>query len=135
MYILDTDIISNLIKPKPSQYLISRLKAIPSSELFISVITLMELYTGFFLSKNPEPIKEFIEEWVIKTLNVLDFTTAQSFLAAKIQADLKKKGEILDWLDIMIASTVIISDGILITGNLKHFKRIQGLRVENWLNY
>jgi predicted nucleic acid-binding protein len=133
MYILDTDIVSNIIKPLPSQHLISKLRAVPSSKLSISAITLLELYTGLFLSKNPVPIKEFIEEWVIKTLRVLDFTPAQSYMAAKIQADLKKKGAILDWLDVMIASAAITNEGILVTGNLKHFNRIQGLMIENWL--
>lgn len=133
MYLLDTDIISNLIKPKPSPHLVAKLKTIPSSELSISVITLMELYAGFFLSKSPEPIKKFIEEWVIKTLTVIDFNSVHSLLAAKIQTDLKKQGKVLDWLDVMIASAVIANGYTLITGNIKHFKRIKQLKVENWL--
>jgi len=133
MYLLDTDIVSNLIKPKPSPYLVTKLKNTPPMELSISVITLMELYAGYFLSKKPDTIKRFIEEWVVETLTIIDFDVTQSILAARIQIDLKKKGKTLDWLDVMIASAALVNGCTLITGNLQHFKRIEGLKVENWL--
>jgi len=52
--------------------------------------------------------------------------------AADIYISLKQKGELIDDADILIASYCIVNDYVLVTNNLKHFKRIAGLRCVDW---
>ncbi len=134
MYLLDTDIISNLVKPRPSEKLIARLREIESRELGISVITLMELYLGEQLAGRPELIRKFIEDLVLPTVTVIDFDREQAQTAAGIQANLRRIGKPLDWLDIMIAACALKTGRILVTGNLGYYQRISGLTIENWLS-
>ena len=50
----------------------------------------------------------------------------------KVKADLKKKGEIVSDSDLFIASTTISQNLTLVTNNERHFRRIDGLKIENW---
>jgi tRNA(fMet)-specific endonuclease VapC len=51
----------------------------------------------------------------------------------KIKVDLRRGGQIIDDFDILIAAITLSNDGILVTNNIEHFKRIEGLKFENWL--
>ena len=133
MYLLDTDTISNLVKPRPSPHLRRKLEQTPAEMLAISMITLMELYMGQQLSSQPELIRNFIEDWVLQTVTVIDFDHNQAKQAASIQSKLRQKGQTLDWLDVMIAACAVAKEWTLVTGNIRHFGRIPQLRVENWL--
>jgi tRNA(fMet)-specific endonuclease VapC len=53
--------------------------------------------------------------------------------AAEIYAYLKKQGNLIEDADILMASIAIVEDLVLITNNIKHFERIEGLATENWL--
>jgi len=53
--------------------------------------------------------------------------------AGEIYADLRKKGEIINDADILIAATISANDSVLVTNNTDHFKRIKNLKIENWL--
>ncbi|MBW1715144.1 MAG: hypothetical protein JRJ77_04850 [Deltaproteobacteria bacterium] len=53
--------------------------------------------------------------------------------AAEIYACLKKQGNLIEDADILMASIAIVEDLVLITNNIKHFERIEGLATENWL--
>jgi tRNA(fMet)-specific endonuclease VapC len=50
-----------------------------------------------------------------------------------ITAFLKKEGNLIEDADILMASTAIVEDLVLITNNNKHFKRVKGLRIDNWI--
>lgn len=132
-YLLDTDTISNLVKPRPSPSLKVKLEQVSSESLGISMITLMELYMGQLLSSQPELIRRFIEDWILQTVTVFEFDQNQAKQAAAIQRRLRQEGQTLDWLDVMIAACAIAKGRILVTGNIRHFRRIPHLRVENWL--
>ncbi len=53
--------------------------------------------------------------------------------AAEIYVYLKKEGNLIEDADILMASTAIVEDLVLITNNIKHFKRVKGLRIDNWI--
>lgn len=55
-------------------------------------------------------------------------------IAADMYASLRRQGEILPDADILVAATALANDCVLVTGNEKHFRRIKGLEVENWLS-
>ena len=51
----------------------------------------------------------------------------------KLKADLEKDGKIIDDADLFIAACALANDAVLVTNNEKHFKRIKGLKLANWL--
>ena len=53
--------------------------------------------------------------------------------AAEIYVYLKKEGNLIEDADILMASTAIVEDLVLITNKIKHFKRVKGLRIDNWI--
>jgi len=80
---------------------------------------------------------KFEEETFLLTLKesstILEQTYESSKKAAEIYAELKKQGKLINDADILIASIVITNNAVLVTSNETHFKRIKGLKVENWL--
>lgn len=64
---------------------------------------------------------------------MLEFDTAAAVLFGKLKADLKEGGNRLDDSDLFIASIALSAVAVLVTNNLRHFGRIQGLAIENWV--
>ena len=61
------------------------------------------------------------------------FDNREAFICGEIRSALEKRGMPLSDTDLMIASTALANDLVLITGNERHFTRINDLQVENWL--
>jgi tRNA(fMet)-specific endonuclease VapC len=64
---------------------------------------------------------------------VLDLKKEVSDLAAQNYANLRKKGELIEDADLLISAACLVNDWVLITNNPKHFSRIKGLDIENWV--
>jgi tRNA(fMet)-specific endonuclease VapC len=133
MYLFDTDVITNLLKKMPSTTLIHRLENVRHDDQFITVITVSEIVYGAEKSRRPEYHLKNLEEILLPTVSVLDFDIRAAYIAGNIRAYLEKTGMMLAWADIQIAAIAMTYDMTLITGNLKHFSRVSGLKVENWL--
>lgn len=133
MYLFDTDVITNIFKKKPSSYLVRRLEQIPTDEQFITTITVAEIVYGARKSQRPEYHLHNLEEVLLAEVAVLDFDINAAYLAGQIRAALEKIGMRLSWADIQIAAISMAHDLTLITGNTRHFSRISGLKIDNWL--
>ena len=100
-------------------------------KLTINIISYYEILRGLKDLGNEEKLRRFdnfIQE------NELVFITKDTIeKAAEIYAYLKKEGNLIEDADILMASTAIVEDLVLITNNIKHFKRVKGLRTDNWL--
>ncbi|MBU4260067.1 MAG: type II toxin-antitoxin system VapC family toxin [Proteobacteria bacterium] len=100
-------------------------------KLTINIISYYEILRGLKDLGNEEKLRmfdNFIQE------NELVFITKDTIeKAAEIYAYLKKEGNLIEDADILMASTAIVEDLVLITNNIKHFKRVKGLRTDNWL--
>ena len=100
-------------------------------KLTINIISYYEILRGLKDLGNEEKLRRFdnfIQE------NELVFITKDIIeKAAEIYAYLKKEGNLIEDADILMASTAIVEDLVLITNNLKHFKRVKDLRLDNWL--
>ncbi|MDI6687994.1 MAG: type II toxin-antitoxin system VapC family toxin [Desulfobacterales bacterium] len=100
-------------------------------KLTINIISYYEILRGLKDLGNEEKLcrfDNFIQE------NELVFITKDTIKkAAEIYAYLKKEGNLIEDADILMASTAIVEDLVLITNNIKHFKRVKGLRTDNWL--
>ncbi|MBT3177899.1 MAG: PIN domain-containing protein [Desulfobacula sp.] len=130
-YLLDTDIIIYWLNDAIPN-IRNKINSIANDEIYISSITVAELYFGAYYSsqviKNIELLNEFTSE-----LNILYLDTECGKIFGKIKADLKKEGKIINDSDLFIASIAINNKMRLVTNNDKHFKRIEDLQVENWI--
>lgn len=133
MYLFDTDIITNLIKPRPSPDLIARLNQIPQEQQFISTITIYEIVYGALKSQRPDYHLKMLEHVLLPAVTIVGFDSKAAYACGKIRAELEKKGTPLALADMQIAGIAIANDFLLITHNLRHFTRIPKLRCESWL--
>ena len=129
-YLLDTNIVIYVLKRRPKAVLeIFNRNAI---RMAISSITLSELIYGAEKSPNMDKNLEEIEEFV-SHLDVLPYDAKASQHYGQIKAALEKRGEIIGENDIHIAAHAISQGLILVTNNLREFKRVPNLALENWV--
>jgi len=133
MFLFDTDTITNILKPRPSPNLLSKLEKIPQKQQFISTITILEIVYGAEKSQRPEFHLNNLEQILLPSVNIVSFDSKAAYICGRIRANLEKSGIPLDLADLEIASIAIANDFILISNNVKHFKRISILKYENWL--
>jgi tRNA(fMet)-specific endonuclease VapC len=134
MYLLDTDILSNLLKRTPSPTLIGRLAAVPVEQQFTSSITLGELvYGAARLGTRGGMLLDLIEQTLLPNLPVLPFDVAAARRYGTLRAELERQGTPLAEADLRIAAIALARGLTVVTGNVRHFQRVPGLAVENWL--
>lgn len=128
---LDTNIISAILKGN-MQVITFAEKYLQNQEAFVlSAITYYEITRGLLLLKNQRKMDAFME--FISTC-ILIFPDKTIFdRAANIYVDLADEGNLIEDADILIAATALENDLILVTDNEKHFSRIKGLIIENWV--
>ncbi|MBI3989622.1 MAG: type II toxin-antitoxin system VapC family toxin [candidate division NC10 bacterium] len=132
-YLFDTDAISELLKPRPLPRYVEWLRTIPREEQFTSAVSIGELYKGAYRSKAKERHLENIETRVLPAVTVLPYDVAVSRVFGQIRAALEEAGTILPDADLQIAATATYHGLELVTGNVRHFERIPGLRVNRIL--
>lgn len=134
MYLLDTDILSNLLKRRPSQPLLDRLAAVPPNQQSTSSITVGELVYGAMRAPNRrEELLERIEQVLLARVQVIPFEYDAAYQYGGLRAYLEQRGTRLDDADLRIAAVALAQNLILVTGNVRHFQRVPNLHVENWL--
>lgn len=131
-YLFDTDTISNLIRPASTVALLSRLAATPPAAQFTSSITLGELLYGALRARAPV-IQEQVERIVAGSMTVIPFDTETARVYASVRADLDRRGVPIGDADTRIAAIALVHSLTVVTGNIRHFERVPGLEVENWL--
>jgi tRNA(fMet)-specific endonuclease VapC len=128
-YLLDTNIVSYFLQG--DRIVARNLLRHSVDKLGVSIITQAEVAVSLASkkkgSKSYKDIVEFLD-----LLYIVGFNDDMSFKFGEIKFDLIKKGQMIDDADIMIASTAIIKNMILVTNNEKHFGRIDSLSIENW---
>lgn len=133
MYLLDTNILGELIKKRPNPHLLSQLRSRPARSLFTSCICLMELRFGSALRKDAEAFWQRINEEIISRIYIVPFGEKEALVAGDILADLRKTGQSIGIEDVLIAASALSNKFAVITANIAHFSKIRGLAVENWL--
>ena len=134
MFLLDTNIISELMKKQPSADLIERLQNCPSSSLYTATVCVMELRYGALRVPNSEALWTKIQKRILSKLTVMNFTYKEAIKAAEVLAHLYSIGQPIGVEDVMIASIALSNGLIVVTANTKHFSRIPNLTVEDWLH-
>ena len=99
--------------------------------LTISIITYYEILRGIKVLSNETKIKAFHEFMSSCNIEEIDLLIAEK--AADIYDELRRTGKLVEDADILIAATAMKHGMVVVTDNTGHFKRIKGLKVENWL--
>ncbi|MGA3116078.1 MAG: PIN domain-containing protein [Syntrophobacteraceae bacterium] len=132
-YVLDTNILSELLKKRPNPHLIARLRSKQPGALFTSCICVMELRFGAALRGDAEIFWEKITEEILSKVTILLIGSLEAVTAGDLLASFQKAGQIIGMEDILIASTALSQKCIMVTANTRHFSRVESLSVENWL--
>lgn len=131
-YLLDTNIISNIIKPEPSDTLLAWMGAQKDDELFIASLTVAEIRRGI-LEKPKGREREALDTWfagpegpqALFAGRVLSFDEKASLIWARLMADGRTKGRPRSALDTIIAAVAEANDCIVVTDNEKDFFDIE----------
>ena len=132
-FLFDTDAISELLRPRPAMAYINWIMKISREEQFTSAVVIGELYKGAYRSQARERHLTNIEQRVLPAVTVLPYETGTAKIFGKIRAHLEEAGTILPDADLQIAATALSYDLELVTGNLRHFSRIFGLKLNTIL--
>lgn len=133
MYLLDTNALSELIKRRPQRQFIERLRQHPGEAFFTSSICVMELRHGSSRREDHTVFWQRIEREILSRVTILSFDLREAILAGDTLAYLSRRGELIGVEDLLIGATALAYDYTVVTGNMRHFRRIPNLRVENWL--
>ena len=128
-YLIDTDIL--IYSLKGNEKVISNFQSKKNNPKSISVISYGELIHGAkkskYVEKNLANVKRLIE-----IFPVINITPAVMDTFGELKANLEKSGNIIDDMDLLIGSTALVHNLTLVTNNINHFSRIEGLELENW---
>lgn len=127
-YLLDTNICIYFLKGRFN--LVEKFEQIGFENLYISEITLAELKFGAEKSEFPTKNREIINEFSNRIKLIPIFKAIDIF--AKEKARLRKTGRVVDDFDLLIGSSAIVNNMVLITNNEKHFIDLEGIALENW---
>jgi len=128
-YVLDTNTLIYFFKGIGKVK--NRLLSVPPSEIGLTAIVLFELEFGIAKSASPRKRIRQLDDFTA-LVNIIPFGPAEARTAAQIRVRLEKKGIPIGPYDVLIAACAKANNLILVTHNLKEFKRIEGLQVEDW---
>jgi len=131
IYMLDTNICIYILKNN-NEKLISKFSKYKFGDIGISSIVYSELIYGAEKSlRRDENLKNLLR--FLSSIIICDYDVEAANEYGKIRSDLEKAGNIIGSLDMLIAAHASSKKVILITNNVKEFKRIKHLKVENWV--
>lgn len=132
-YLFDTDAISEVLRKRPLAAYLGWLGTIPRDQQFASAVSVGELFKGACRSPAKERHLRNITERVLPALTILPYETATARIFGELSATLEQSGTPLADADLQIAATALQHNLELVTGNLKHFERVPGLRLSRVL--
>ncbi len=122
-YLLDTCLVSELIKKRPEPQVVDWVRQQPEDRLYLSVVTLGELQKGIAKLKDVQRAKK-LQEWLDEDLlerfadRVLDVTAAVARIWGRIQGEAERAGHTLPVVDSLIASTAFDFGAPVVTRNV-----------------
>lgn len=129
-YLLDTNTCIHLIRKRPARA-IRKLERKQVSDIGISSITLSELEYGCAKSVTPDRNRMALTGF-LAPIEVLPYDDRAALRYGPLRAHLERKGTPIGSLDLLIAAHALSMECVLVTSNESEFKRVPGLKVENW---
>lgn len=129
MYVLDSNTVSYMLRGEGR--VAERLVSVPPDQVGLPSIVLFEIEYGLAkLDRKTRKGKAFRAFY--ETAVLLPFGREEAGISATIRAELARKGTPIGAYDLLIAGTCVAAGGILVTHNTREFRRVPGLRVEDW---
>ncbi len=125
-YLIDADWVINHLRG--SERVSGKLEELAAWGLALSIVSLAELYEGIYRSTNPEKAEESLNRF-LTAVTVLGINGAICRTFGRERARLRKEGQLIGDFDLLIASTCLHHDLILLTGNVREFKRVEGIKL------
>lgn len=129
MILLDTDVCISLLRG--NRKVIERRKNF-ADEVSVSFMNVAELFYGAEKSANPAKNKSIVEQFLL-TVQVINSNRKIMKRFGHLKANLEQSGIPLADADLLIAATALEACTLLVTGNTKHFNRIEKLNLANWI--
>lgn len=129
-YLLDTNICIYLINERPKKVL-AHFKRHALGDIGISSITASEL--AFGVAKSGSLKNRIALEAFLLPLQIVEYDADAAMVYGDIRAALEKQGKTIGPLDMLIAAHALSRQLVLVTNNEKEFRRVDQLKVENWL--
>ncbi len=127
--LIDTDVAIELMRQNPETL---RHLADYDDAVLVSSITAAELFFGAYNSANPDKNAARTRDFLSRFQRVT-VTDAVADRFGRLKAELRRQSVQVAPFDLMIASIALEHGCVLVTGNTRHFNRIEGLRIENWI--
>lgn len=130
-YLLDSDICIFMIRQR-AESIIYRLSQMNPDDVTVSSITVAELMVGVEKSHHPSQNKDALMRF-LTPFEIIEFDTHAAIEYGTIRADLERRGNRIGAMDLLIAAIAKAQGMTLVSNNLREFKRVAGLRTENWV--
>ena len=131
LFMLDTDTVRYLVRGR-APALDARMAAVSPEYLCISAATRGELLYGLNLKDGAHRLALLVDQ-VLRRVRCLPWDEAAATHFASLAAELHKAGTPIGTMDAMIAGHAMATGAVLVTNNARHFSRVAGLTVENWI--
>jgi tRNA(fMet)-specific endonuclease VapC len=129
-YLLDTNTCIYIINKKPPST-VNHIRSRDPEEIAISTITIAELQYGVYRSQHIDRNRIALLEFLVP-FNIIDFDQTAAAISGSIRASLESKGTPIGPMDLLLSAQALAHGLVLITNNEKEFRRVDGLRIENW---
>jgi len=130
LYLLDTN--TAVATMRGTAGLDSRLQQLQPDEWCISAITNAEMRFGVAARPKAVQLERYVDAF-LAVARTEPWDAACAEFHALVRAQLRAKAQVLGDFDEMIAAHALALGAVLVTDNLRHFKRVDGLQIENWI--
>ena len=133
-YIADTTFLIDLVNGDKGAVELAEELDSTGEGMALSAISVEEYIRGVYFLFSGKKLKEKLRaaKGDLAPFTVIPVDEAVAFKAAEIDASLAKEGLMLSLADILIAATALANNLVLVTRNVKHFKRVRGLKVRRY---
>ena len=129
--LLDTNICIYFLNER-SEKLVRHFQAMRPSDIKLPAITVAELYYGAEKSKAKAKNRRKVDVFV-RPFEIIAFDEEACRVYEKVRSRVEALGLPVGPMDLLIASIGLAHDYVVVTNNTKEYKRIKGLKTENWL--
>jgi len=126
-YLIDTDwVIDHFNRVEK---VTKKLEELAPEGLALSIISLAELYEGVYYSRDPSESERILKEFLASDLEVLGIDEETCKIFGRERGRLRREGKIISDFDLLIASTCLRHNLILLTNNRRHYELVEGLEI------
>ena len=128
-FLFDTNALSEIFRRRPNPGFAQWLEELPADRQFTSTVVIAELYAAAYRSPGSEKWLHRIRQTILPVITVIGFDLDSAQVCGRLQANLMDRGVPVESADVQIAATALRYRLTLVTANLRHFQRIEGLQI------